>query len=221
MVKNRKNEIILGALMVAIAYALWVNLGGGGQTAGPGGGAPPGGAAPRVDIGKIQLPSVNWAALTAPRPSYDPSGRNIFTWGVIVPPPPPPMSPEEKAALEKAQAEAAAARKAAEEAAAKAAAEQQQKALEQVQQQAQLQANLPPPKPVPPPINYKFIGYFGPSENKIAILNDGTDMIFVRQGEKVGGQFKILEIGYESVKFGYTDPKFRGETTTVPMSSSP
>ena len=217
--KSRKKEIILGALMVAIAYALWVNLGGGGGTAGPGSAPPPGGAV-RVDIAKIQLPSVNWAALTAPRPGYDPSGRNIFTWGVIVPPPPPPMSPEEKAAVEKARQDAAAAEQAARDAAAKAAAD----ALQKQQEQAAVQANLPPPpppKPQPPPINYKFIGYFGPSENKIAILNDGTDMIFVRQGEKVGGQFRILEIGYESVKFGYTDPKFRGETTTVPMSSSP
>jgi len=78
----------------------------------------------------------------------------------------------------------------------------------------------PPPKPIPPPITYKFIGYVGPSENKIAILHDGTDILFVRQGEKVGGQFKILEIGYESIKFGYLDPKFKGETTTLPMSSS-
>ena len=130
------------------------------------------------------------------------------------------MTPQEKAALEKAQRDAEAARKAAEEAAAKAAQEQAQKA----QEQATILANQPPPpppKPQPPAINYKFIGYFGPSENKIAILNDGTDLIFVRQGERVGGQFKILEIGYESVKFGYTDPKFKGETTTLPMSSSP
>jgi hypothetical protein len=218
-VKGRQKEIILGALMVAIAYALWVNLGGGGETVGPGATAPSG-SAPRVDIGKIQLPNVNWAALTAERPSYDPNGRNIFTWGVIIPPPPPPMSPAEKAALEKARTEAEAARKAAEEAAAKAAADAAQKAQELATQQAN-QPPPPPPKPLPPPINYKFIGYFGPSENKIAILHDGTDMIFVRQGEKVGGQFKILEIGYESVKFGYTDPRFRGETTTVPMSSSP
>ena len=60
----------------------------------------------------------------------------------------------------------------------------------------------------------------GPSENKIAVLHDGNDLIFVRAGEKVGGQFKILEIGYESIKFGYTDPRFKGETTTLPMSSS-
>jgi hypothetical protein len=218
-VKDKKKEIILGALLVAIAYALWHNLGGGGDAAPVAGPARPGAVA-RVKIDDIKLPNVNWAALSAPRPVYDPNGRNIFTWGVIIPPPPPPMTPQEKAALEKAQHDAEVARKAAEEAAAKAAAEQQVK----VQEQAKILASQPPPtppKPVPPAINYKFIGYFGPSENKIAILNDGTDLIFVRQGEKIGGQFRILEIGYESVKFGYTDPKFKGETTTLPMSSSP
>jgi len=219
-VKGKKKEIILGALLVAIAFALWRNLGGGEdavRTAGP---ARPGGTVARVKIDDIKLPNVNWAALSAPRPVYDPNGRNIFTWGVIPVPTPPPLTPQEKAALEKAQRDAEAARKAAEEAAAKAAQDQAQKDKEQ----ATILANQPPPpppKPQPPAINYKFIGYFGPSENKIAILNDGTDLIFVRQGEKLGGQFKILEIGYESVKFGYTDPKFKGETTTLPMSSSP
>jgi len=219
-VKGKKKEIILGALLVAIAFAVWHNLGGGEDAARTAGPARPGGTVARVKIDDIKLPNVNWAALSAPRPVYDPNGRNIFTWGVIIPPPPPPMTPQEKAALEKAQHDAEVARKAAEEAAAKAAQEQAQKA----QEQATILANQPPPpppKPQPPAINYKFIGYFGPSENKIAILNDGTDLIFVRQGEKLGGQFKILEIGYESVKFGYMDPKFKGETTTLPMSSSP
>jgi len=218
--KEKKKEIILGALLVAIAFAVWHNLGGG--AGGPAGPAGPrhSGAVPRINLQDIKFAEVNWAALSAPRPVYDPSGRNIFTWGVIPPPPPPVLTPQEKAAIEKAQKEAMEAKAAAEAAALKAAEENAKKA----QEQAVIQANTPPPPPPPPqppPISYKFIGYFGPSENKIAILNDGTDLIFVRQGEKVGGQFKILEIGYESVKFGYTDPRFKGETTTLPMSSSP
>jgi len=218
-VKDKKREIILGALLVAIAFALWHNFGGGGDAAGPAGPARPGAAA-RINLDGIKVPSVNWAALSAPRPVYDPNGRNIFTWGVIVPPAPPPLTPQEKAAIAEAQRKAEEERKRQEELLRQQQAQQQA----QIEAQQQAQANLPPPppaKPQPPAINYKFIGYFGPSENKIAILNDGTDLIFVRQGEKVGGQFKILEIGYESVKFGYTDPRFKGETTTLPMSSSP
>ena len=216
--KAKRKELILGMLLVATAVALWQNLGGGGGAAGPGG---PGGPGPvaRVKLEDIRLPGVNWAALSAPRPAYDPSGRNIFTWGAIPVPTPPPLTPEELKALEKARLEAEAARKAAEEAAAKAAKEAADKAAEEQVTIASLPPP-PPPKPVPPVITYKFIGYVGPSENKIAILYDGTDTIFVRQGEKLAGQFKIMEIGYESIKFGYTDPKFKGETTTLPMSSS-
>src|SRR6267378_4942657 len=207
--KAKRKELILGMLLVATAVALWQNLGGGGGAAGPGG---PGGPGPvaRVKLEDIRLPGVNWAALSAPRPAYDPSGRNIFTWGAIPVPTPPPLTPEELKALEKARLEAEAARKAAEEAAAKAAKEAADKAAEEQVGIASLPPP-PPPKPVPPVINYKFIGYVGPSENKIAILYDGTDTIFVRQGEKLAGQFKIMEIGYESIKFGYTDPKFKGE----------
>ncbi len=214
--KGRMKEIILGALVVATAYALWQNLGGG--AAGPGG---PGrsGSASHIDPLSIKLPQVNWAALQAPRPAYDPSGRNIFTWGVIAAPTPVPLTKAEQAAIEKARAESEKARLAAEAAAQQAAAEAQKTAVAEQQRIASLPPP-PPPKPLPPAINYKFIGYFGPSEHKIAILHDGNDMVFVRQGEKVGEQFRILEIGYESIKFGYTDPKFKGETTTLPMSSS-
>ena len=218
MLKEKRKEILLGMLLVAVAAALWHNLGGGGA-AGPGGPARPG-AVVRLKLEDIKLPKVNWAALSAPRPVYDPNGRNIFTWGAIPVPTPPPLTPQEKAAIEKAQADAKAAREAAEEAARKAAEEAQRKTAEE-QVRIASQPPPPPPKPQPPPINYKFIGYFGPSENKIAILHDGNDLIFVRQGEKVGGQFRILEIGYESIKFGYTDSRFKTETTTLPMSSSP
>ena len=218
LLKERQKELILGALLVAIAFVVWQNLGG---DAGQAGGAAPPGGGSRVDLAGLEklMPKVDWAALTAPRPAYDPSGRNIFQFGAIPAPTPVPLTAQEKAAIE-------AARKAAEEERRRQEAlmlEQQRQAAEQAQKQAEYQASLPPPpppKPVPPAINYKFIGYVGPPENKIAVLHDGTDLIFVRQGEKIGGQFKILEIGYESIKFGYTDPRFKGETTTLPMSSS-
>ena len=214
--KERQKEIILGALLVAIAFVVWQNLGGG--PGGPGG-APPAGGGPRIDLPGIKMPQVDWAALSAPRPVYDPSGRNIFQFGAIPPPPPPKLTPEEEAAIKAAQEQARLERERQEQLLRE---QQAQAATQQAAQQAALasQPPPPPPKPQPPPINYKFIGYVGPSENKIAVLHDGTDLIFVRQGEKIGGQFKILEIGYESIKFGYTDSRFKGETTTLPMSSS-
>ncbi len=214
-------EILLGALLVAIAAVVLRQLGS----------EPPvertagrrGGPAGKADIASLKVYPVEWAALTAPRPAYDPSSRNIFQFGATPAPTPVPLTPEEQAAIKAAQE--AAAKQAAELAAQQATAQQaaQQAAQQVAQQAAEAQANLPPPpppRPVPPAVNYKFIGYIGPPEHKIAVLHDGTDLIFARQGDLVGGSFKILEIGYESIKFGYTDPQFRGESQTLPMSSS-
>jgi hypothetical protein len=210
--KERRKEILLGAILIALAAVLWQQIGG--DPAGMLSGGR-GGAGGRTDLSTIRIFPVEWAALTAPRPAYDPLGRNIFQFGEIPPPPPPVLTPEEQAAIKKAQLEAEEERKRQEELMRK----QQAEALAKQQEVANLPPP-PPPKPQPPPVNYKFIGYVGPSERKIAVLHDGTDMIFARQGDVVGKEFRILEIGYESIKFGFTDPRFKQESQTLPMSSS-
>ncbi len=86
-------------------------------------------------------------------------------------------------------------------------------------------AAAPPPtepaRPTPPSIKYKFIGYLGPPENKIAVLHDGTDMVFVSSGDELEEKFLVLDIGYESIKFGFLDPQFENESKTLPMTSTP
>jgi hypothetical protein len=218
----KRREVVLGLLLVLLTVAVWKNVGG----AAAGGGADGGGAGrgPRPDLAALKLYPIDWASLQSGRPAYDPNGRNIFQFGVIPPPPPPVLTAAEQAAIRKAQDDARKAREAemermrlAAEAAAK----------DQVAQQAILEEQRknpppppPPPKPQPPAITYKFIGYFGPPKNKVAVLYDGADQIFVRQGEELPKGIKVLEIGYESIKFGFTDPQFRDESRTLPMSSS-
>ncbi len=214
--KQRQRELALGGILVVLAVLLWYRI----DSTPPGGAAgfmAPGGR--QADLSGLKIFDVPWAALEGERPGYDPSGRNIFQFGVIPPPPPPKLTPQELAAIQEAQ------RRAEEERQKQLALQQQMEAQRQVevQKQQEIQANLPPPpppKPQPPAIAYKFIGYIGPPEAKIAVLHDGTDMVFARQGEVIGNGFKILEIGYESIKFGYTDRQFKGETTTLPMSSA-
>ena len=214
--KRKQKEILLGVLLAVMAIVAWWNL----SVDTTGGRAPAarGGSGGRADITTLRVYPVQWASLSAPRPGYDPSGRNIFQFGVIAPPPPPPLTAAEKAAIEEAQRRAEEARrKAMEEEAAR------QKAVQEAMANATPTPPPPPPpppRPQPPPINYKFIGYIGPSDHKIAVLHNGTDMIFARQGDEVEKGIKILEIGYESIKFGFTDPQFKGESRTLPMSSS-
>ncbi len=218
---EKRKELVLGLLFVVFLGVMWNTFSGGGSSGVSGAAALPGRAA-HPDLSTLKLYQVNWDALAAARPAYDPNGRNIFQFGVIPPPPPPELTPAEKAAIKKAQEEAAKERARQE----KLMAEQQAAAQEAARQEAILAANRPapppppPPKPQPPAITYKFIGYFGPADQKIAILHDGTDMLFVRRGDELPRGVKVLEIGYESIKFGFTDPQFRDESRTLPMSSS-
>lgn len=214
--KGRRKEILLGALLAVLVIVVGWNLsgdGGAGRAL-----SARAGAGPRADLTGLRVYPVQWASLSAPRPGYDPSGRNIFQFGVIAPPPPPPLTAAEKAAIEEAQRKAEEARrKAMEEEAAR------QRGIQEAMANAPPPPPSPPPpppKPQPPPVNYKFIGYIGPPDHKIAVLHNGTDLIFARQGDEVEKGIRILEIGYESIKFGFTDPQFKGESQTLPMSSS-
>jgi len=213
ILKQKAREIVLGVLLLVLAIVVWQRMSGPSSDD-----LPQRGAAGRADLSEVKIYPVDWAALTAPRPGYDPSGRNIFQFGAIPVPTPPPPTPEELAALE-------ALRKKQEEAARLAQEElrkRQQETMAQ-QQQAQQQTDLPPPpppKPRPPTVPYKFIGYVGPPEKKVAVLHDGNELLFAGRGEVVGERFRVLEIGYESIKFGFTDPEFKSESQTLPMSSS-
>lgn len=217
VLKQKGKEILLGVLLLSIVVVVWRRLGSQEEPDVLAGRRP---AATRTtDLASLKVFPVDWAALGATRPSYDPNGRNIFQFGALPVPTPPPLTEAEKAAIKAAQE--AAQRQAAEQAAALAKAQEAQAQAQKLEQQRL--ANLPPPpppRPQPPAINYKFIGYVGPPEHKIAVLHDGTDFLFVRKGDVVGKDFRVLEIGYESIKFGFTDPQFKGESQTIPMSSS-
>lgn len=217
----KRREAMLGLLVVLLTAVLWKNLGGAGVGRGGDAGLP--GRGNRPDISGMKLYPIDWGSLDAKRAAYDPNGRNIFQFGTLPPPPPPVLTPAEQEAIRKAQ-QAAAEERARQEALVR---EQQAEAMKVQQQQAEqarvAQANLPPPpppKPQPPPIPYKFIGYIGPVNAKVAVLFDGADTLFVRQGEELPKGIKVLEIGYESIKFGFTDPQFKDESRTLPMSSS-
>jgi hypothetical protein len=213
----RRKEILLGVLIVVGAVIFWKNFFGDGTVIGPG--SRRHGAVGSIDYAAKKVFPVPWHLLTAMRPTYDPQGRNIFQFGRIAPPPAPKISPREQNAIDDAKRRAEAARLAALRKA-QAAAKPPPPPVAPTRQTAP-----PPPaepaKPSPPPIKYKFIGYLGPPQNKIAVLHDGTDMVFVSSGDELEEKFRVLDIGYESIKFGFLDPQFEQESRTLPMTSTP
>lgn len=76
-------------------------------------------------------------------------------------------------------------------------------------------AFVPPPPvptgpPPPPPIPYKFIGLVSAAPTgKVAVLSDGKGVYHGREGEIVEGQYRIVQIGEESVQIEYADGRGR------------
>lgn len=76
-----------------------------------------------------------------------------------------------------------------------------------------------PPPPQPPPINFEFIGYMGPSGKRIGIFKTGgneENLILKAKGEKIGKDFIVVDIGYESAEIGFEGFK---ETKMIPLVS--
>ncbi|MEM7049417.1 MAG: hypothetical protein AAF604_07145 [Acidobacteriota bacterium] len=59
--------------------------------------------------------------------------------------------------------------------------------------------------PRPPAIPYQFLGSFGPSGRKIAVLAEGDEIINALEGDVLEQQFVIDAIGLESVDIKYID----------------
>jgi hypothetical protein len=66
----------------------------------------------------------------------------------------------------------------------------------------------PPP---PPPIALKFIGVVeqAPSNLKLAVLSDGRNVFYGKEGEVIEGRYRIERIGVESIEMAYVDGRGR------------
>ena len=115
------------------------------------------------------------------------------------------VSPEDLKTALKAQEEAARKRRQADEARQEAA------------------ANRPPPPPPrpaekqPPRIPFQYIGYLGPKNDRIAVFQEGEDLLLAKRGEPLQDLFTVVDIRYESVVMGFTDPEFESRTRELPM----
>jgi hypothetical protein len=66
----------------------------------------------------------------------------------------------------------------------------------------------PPP---PPPITLKFIGVVeqAPSRLKLAVLSDGRNVFYGKEGDTIEGRYRIERIGVESIEMAYIDGRGR------------
>ncbi len=64
---------------------------------------------------------------------------------------------------------------------------------------------LPTGPPPPPPITLKFIGVVHAGGRAVAVLSDGRDILYGREGEVVDGQYLIVKINVETIEVSYPD----------------
>jgi hypothetical protein len=71
--------------------------------------------------------------------------------------------------------------------------------------------------PDPPDIELKFVGFIGPPRDKIVfLLDEETEQRYIgAEGDVIAGQFRIVQVGYEYVNMGYTDPLFEDRTQRI------
>lgn len=64
---------------------------------------------------------------------------------------------------------------------------------------------LPTGPPPPPPITLKFVGVVHAGGRAVAVLSDGRDILYGREGEVVDGQYLIHKINVETIEVSYPD----------------
>ena len=68
----------------------------------------------------------------------------------------------------------------------------------------------PPGPPPVPPITLRFIGILNAaSTSKIAVLSDGKNVFYGREGETIDGRYRIDHIGVESIEMAWSDGRGR------------
>ena len=145
-------------------------------------------------LGDASLYAVNIDRLLSQGESYDPGGRNLFQY--YVPPPPKRAQPVRTQPVRKPV----------------------QRAPQPVQHTPR--PNAQPAAPTPPRVTFKYLGFLGPKDDRIAVFekSQGEELELARVGDVVQGGFRLLGFGYESVKIGYVDERFSDQTTELNMS---
>jgi hypothetical protein len=147
----------------------------------------------RLPAPEGEAPLVHMDDLVAQAEPFDPDGRNLFQY--YIPPPPPrrvvaPPAQQHSRTRPKPPP-----------------ARTQQIPAQQASRGAR-----------PPVVSFKYLGYLGPKDDKIAVFEKGDELKLARVGEVVEEEFRLEEFKYEGVIMGYTDRRFKDQTTELAQS---
>lgn len=176
---------MLGVLAVALVVALWINRGGGFGVGGD--------ADDIEEFDRGEPPRIAMSRLEPTEASFNPQDRNPFGYYT-----PPRQAPVRQAAPVRQPPPPP-------------------PRVEKAPQPVQPQKEIPKaPTLRPPTPNFKYIGKMGPPSALIAALETtGDDIVLAREGDVVQEDFRLLRFTYDSIVLGYTDERFKDETTEM------
>jgi len=136
-------------------------------------------------------PVVQLTRLELTAVDYDAKARNLFSY--YTPPPPPRPKPVPRAQTKPPPRDTA--------------------------QQRPVQRPPTPPKaePKPPRPSFRYIGFLGPKDNKIAVLEQGEEILLAGIGEVIQERYTVVDFKYEMLVIGYTSERWADQTTELPM----
>ncbi len=157
----------------------------------------------------VRAPVVRMDLLASQSAAYDERGRDLFKYS---------QRPPSAAEVRRLREEAARRQKEMEEANRRAAEDAARRQKEAEVQAKELALHPPPPAPpTPPAINLRYLGYLGPKDNRIAVFEDGKDLLVARKGDVVKSQFKVVDVKWDTVVMGFVKPEFKGITQELAM----
>ena len=190
MARKLSSREVLLIAMMGLAVVVALFIRSGGSL-GRGGGAASG---EPVLLETRAAPEVHMARLSAPPEDYDEKARNLFAYYTPPRPKPRPKPPTVKKPTRRTVAPPVPTRAAA--------------------------PAKPPPRARPPKIPFTYLGYLGPKDAKIAVFEEGKEMLIARSGDVVKDRFRVIGFKFESIVMGYTEELWKDETTELRMKNT-
>lgn len=183
---NKRQRVVLGALLaVLVAVTVW-QLQPSGSSPAPANGRAKAGPVPRrgQDTAPVDPVDVTLERLEASGPQPDEGGRSPFRFGAAAPVAP---DPDEKSPSARPTGPGTPG------------------------PVMPVVPTGPPPPPPAPPIPFKFIGIVSSASTggKVAVLSDGKFVYHGREGDIIDGRFRVVHIGEESIQMEYFDGRGR------------
>lgn len=67
----------------------------------------------------------------------------------------------------------------------------------------------------PPWPKFKYVGFVGPRDRRIAVFDEGGEVLLAQVGDVIAGQYEVVRFDYEAILLAIVGGPFDGRTVTL------